>query len=104
MPSDCCQVVVLFLSSCYYLNVVYKYQLPIFILLKYLVDDICIYLLLVNFFYRQVYHLSGCQRGVLFITLFENALIISLSLFFSIIIVNKLEADVLPTKSQLHFV
>ena len=51
---------------------------------KYLVDDRCVYPLLVNFSYRQVNHLLKCRRGALFLYYLINDLTRSLSLLLAL--------------------
>ena len=58
MLSNYCQVVVLLFLLYYNLNAVYKCQTS----LKCFVDNGCIYLLLINFFYKQVDYLLKCQK------------------------------------------
>ena len=74
----------------------FKYSLlvPKFILLEYLVDNGYVYLLSINFSYKQVNPLSGCRKKTLFLHYLKDALIRFLSLYFGTIIVSKLKADI----------
>ena len=77
-PLSCCKEVlgmVVKLSLVIVLLSKYNVSMPNFILSEYFVDDGCVHLPSVNFSYRQVNHLSRCQRGALFLHYLENSLI-----------------------------
>ena len=69
------------------------------------INDKCIYLSLVNFSYRPVNYLSRCQRKVLFIIISRKCFAwIFVFTFPNYIIVNKLEINILLTKSQSYYI
>ena len=70
---------------------------PIDKLSECLVNNGCVHLLLINFSYKRVNYLLEYWKKALILYYLETTR--SLSLFFDIIIVNKLKADILPTDS-----
>ena len=69
------------------------------ILLEYLIDNKYIYPLLVNFFYKLVDQYQNAKEKHFLLHYVNMALTRSLLLFFGTIIINKLEINVLSTKS-----
>ena len=99
--------------------------MPNLILLKCFIYNGCVYLLLINFFYRQVNYLSGYQKKLLFIILskkcFDYIFVFASRFFvekilmyiqsrwglFNFLILyysNQLETDILLTKNQFYFI
>ena len=78
--------------------------MPNFILLEYIINNRCIYLLLINFFYKQANNIiKMLKKSAILISFRKCFNQIFIFVILQYIVVSNLEADVLPTKGQFYY-